>query len=177
MTGAPPDSTQTLWIITFDSRPSAAATRRALFSPTWQSIRTGGIGVKSSADQTATISPSMSTGCGILPVVLYAVDRQEAQVWARCNSEARAPSTFQIAGAARPRTRDVVVRTATCGCSASADAGDRDRPITAIGYCRADVRTRRPTRFLDEDPWGSASTPDMRQAYRICTEHETFRPS
>ena len=65
-------------------------------------------------------------------------------MWARCNSEARAPSTFQIAGAARPRTRDVVVRTATCGCGASADAGDRDRPtrrsVTVAPMCGPAVR-------------------------------------
>ena len=37
----------------------------------------------------------------------------------------------------------------------------------AIGYRRPDVQPRRPTRFLNEDPWVLCFNPDTRQVYRI----------
>jgi plasmid stabilization system protein ParE len=38
---------------------------------------------------------------------------------------------------------------------------------TAIGHRRPDVPARRPTRFLNEDPWVICFNPDTRQVYRI----------
>jgi plasmid stabilization system protein ParE len=38
---------------------------------------------------------------------------------------------------------------------------------TAIGHRRQDVRPRRPTLFLNEDPWVICFNPDTRQVYRI----------
>ena len=38
---------------------------------------------------------------------------------------------------------------------------------TAIGHRRNDVRPRRPTHFLNEDPWVICFNPDTRQVYRI----------
>jgi plasmid stabilization system protein ParE len=38
---------------------------------------------------------------------------------------------------------------------------------TAIGHQRADVRTRRPTEFLSEEPWVICFNPNTRQVYRI----------
>ena len=38
---------------------------------------------------------------------------------------------------------------------------------TVIGHHRHDVPTRRPTRFLNEDPWVICFNPDTRQVYRI----------
>jgi plasmid stabilization system protein ParE len=38
---------------------------------------------------------------------------------------------------------------------------------TAIGHHRQDVRPRRPTLFLNEDPWVICFNPHTRQVYRI----------
>jgi plasmid stabilization system protein ParE len=38
---------------------------------------------------------------------------------------------------------------------------------TAIGHHRQDVRPRRPTSFLTEDPWVICFNPHTRQVYRI----------
>ena len=38
---------------------------------------------------------------------------------------------------------------------------------TAIGHRRHDVQSRRPTHFLNEDPWVICFNPDTRQVYRI----------
>jgi plasmid stabilization system protein ParE len=38
---------------------------------------------------------------------------------------------------------------------------------TVTGHRRYDVPTRRPTRFLNEDPWVICFNPDTRQVYRI----------
>jgi plasmid stabilization system protein ParE len=38
---------------------------------------------------------------------------------------------------------------------------------TAVGHERRDVRPRRPTQFLNEDPWVICFNPSTRQVYRI----------